>query len=255
MERRGCCTSFVSSTRRRSRPVRSGSRRHCKAIGACPLYLPKADIGDRCSQVCFGPKADIAGLFDHLVSSGRLIGIDPSMCETRSAGLRWRIRETAPWASPCRPASAMRALVRQISIDLYGHAAGTRPSSTAALISSCGSVTPSEAVRTIRCAIFALVAGVRCDRSIRRTAMSSAVFMILTNSGLKLAGEIFVITGFLKRACRLAAQCDRDASVTREGVSNIAGPVYPSGSPMADAKTRSGSKRRLRAWSRAALSP
>jgi hypothetical protein len=30
-------------------------RRHCKAIGACPLYLPKADIGDRCSHVCFGP--------------------------------------------------------------------------------------------------------------------------------------------------------------------------------------------------------
>ena len=157
MERRGCCTSFVSSTRRRSRPVRSGSRRHCKAIGACPLYLPKADIGDRCSQVCFGPKADIAGLFDHLVSSGRLIGIDPSMCETRSAGLRWRRRETGPLDAARR---APCVLVRQISIDLYGHAAGTRPSSTAALISACGSVTPSEAVRTIRCAIFALVAGV-----------------------------------------------------------------------------------------------
>jgi len=40
-----------------------------------------------------------------------------------------------------------------------------------------------------------------------------------------------------------------------ECVSNVAGPVQPSGSGIADVKTRSGSRRRLRARSRAALSP
>jgi hypothetical protein len=34
---------------------------------------------------------------------------------------------------------------------------------TATLISAFKSATPSEAVRRVRCAIFALVAGVRCD--------------------------------------------------------------------------------------------
>jgi len=40
-----------------------------------------------------------------------------------------------------------------------------------------------------------------------------------------------------------------------ECVSNVTGPVYPSGSGMADAKTPSGSNRRLRTRSRAALPP
>lgn len=56
-----------------------------------------------------------------------------------------------------------RSVQRDVS---RGHAAGTHPSSTAALINTYKSVTPSEAVRTIRCAIFAFVAGVRFDRSI-----------------------------------------------------------------------------------------
>ena len=55
---------------------------------------------------------------------------------------------------------------RRIANCIHGHAAGTRPSSTAALTSACKSVTPSEAVLTIRCAIFALVADVRCEPSI-----------------------------------------------------------------------------------------
>ena len=68
------------------------------------------------------------------------------------------------------------------------HSAGTRPSSTAALVNACKSVTPSEAVLTIRCAIFALVAGVRCDWSMRSTAVFSANLMRISSSGLNFAG-------------------------------------------------------------------
>ena len=71
---------------------------------------------------------------------------------------------------------------------IANHSAGTLPSSTAALVNECKSVTPSEAALTIRCAIFALVAGVRCDRSMRSTAVFSADLMSITNSGLNFAG-------------------------------------------------------------------
>jgi hypothetical protein len=54
-----------------------------------------------------------------------------------------------------------------------GHqAAGTLPSSTAACVIACKSVTPSEAVLGILCAIFALVADLWCDLSMRSTAES-----------------------------------------------------------------------------------
>jgi len=75
------------------------------------------------------------------------------------------------------------------------HAAGSRPSSTAALVNARKSVTPSEAVLTIRCAIFALVAGVRCDRSMRSTAVFSADLMRITSSGLNFAGGTQFISG------------------------------------------------------------
>jgi len=71
------------------------------------------------------------------------------------------------------------------------HAAGARPSSTAAFVNACKSVTPSEAVLMIRCAIFDLVAGVRCDRSMRSTAVFSADLMSITSSGLNFAGGGF----------------------------------------------------------------
>ena len=80
----------------------------------------------------------------------------------------------------------------------------TRPSSTAALVSARKSVTPSEAVLTIRCAIFALVAGVRCDRSMRSTAVSNADLMRITISGLNFGSCSFCISG-----CRLPFNCDR----------------------------------------------
>ena len=79
-----------------------------------------------------------------------------------------------------------------------GHSAGTRPSSMAALISACKSVTPSEAVLMIRCAIFALVAGVRCDQSMRSTAVFSADLMIITSSGLNFGGGSLCISGSLR---------------------------------------------------------
>src|ERR1700690_3769400 len=94
---------------------------------------------------------------------------------------------------------------------VYGHAAGTRPSSTAALVKPCKSATPADAVRTTRCAIFALVAGVRCDGATRSTAASSADFMIATNSGLKLAGGTSIIAGS-SLGCRLTGPCDRHES-------------------------------------------
>jgi hypothetical protein len=75
-------------------------------------------------------------------------------------------------------------------VTLRRHAARTRPSSTAALINTSKSVTPSAAVLTIRCAIS--VAGVRCDRSIRSTAVCSAEFMRATNSGMKVVGGTLV---------------------------------------------------------------
>lgn len=64
-------------------------------------------------------------------------------------------------------AAAAQLTAAAVGMDLSHlrrHAARTRPSSTAAVINTCKSVTPSEAVRTIRCAIFAFVAG--CHRSI-----------------------------------------------------------------------------------------
>jgi len=49
----------------------------------------------------------------------------------------------------------------------------------------------------IRCAIFDLVAGVRCDRSMRSTAVFSADRMSITNSGLNFAGGGLCISGSL----------------------------------------------------------
>jgi hypothetical protein len=68
-----------------------------------------------------------------------------------------------------------------------GYSSDTRPSSTAALIKAWGSVTPSEAIATIRWAILAFIAGVGREWSIRLTAMSSADLIVVSNSGLKLA--------------------------------------------------------------------
>ena len=53
--------------------------------------------------------------------------------------------------------------------------AGCFPSSIATAFSCAGSVTPSDAARRIRCAIFALVAGVRLLISIWSTAESRTI--------------------------------------------------------------------------------
>ena len=58
-------------------------------------------------------------------------------------------------------------------------------------------MTPSEAVLMIRCAIFALVAGVRCDRSMRSTAVFSADLISITSSGLNFASSGLGISGSL----------------------------------------------------------
>ena len=90
-----------------------------------------------------------------------------------------------------------------------GHSAGTRPSSTAALINASKSVTPSEAVLMIRCAIFALVASVRCDWSMRSTAVFSADLMSITSSGLNFGVAAYAF----RDPCEgLPIHCDEDAS-------------------------------------------
>src|SRR4029077_14095494 len=73
------------------------------------------------------------------------------------------------------------------AVGRNGYSSDTRPSSTAALIKAWGSVTPSEAIATIRWAILAFIAGVGREWSIRLTAMSSADLIVVSNSGLKLA--------------------------------------------------------------------
>jgi hypothetical protein len=59
------------------------------------------------------------------------------------------------------------------AVGRNGYSSDTRPSSTAALIKAWGSVTPSEAIATIRWAILAFIAGVGREWSIRLTAMSA----------------------------------------------------------------------------------
>jgi hypothetical protein len=86
----------------------------------------------------------------------------------------------------------------------HHYAAGSRPSSAAALFNASKSVMPSETVLTIRCAIFAFVPGVRCEWSMRSTAMFSADLMSITSSGLNFGSCSFCISG-----CRLPFNCDR----------------------------------------------
>jgi hypothetical protein len=59
------------------------------------------------------------------------------------------------------------------------------PSATAAATSWCASVMPSCADLTMRCAILALVAGVREVTGTRSDAVSRAQRMVVTKSGTK----------------------------------------------------------------------
>lgn len=59
---------------------------------------------------------------------------------------------------------------------------------------------PSDADLTMRCAIFALVTGVREVTGTRSAAMSKASRMVVTRLGAKEAGVILGILGFLKVA-------------------------------------------------------
>jgi hypothetical protein len=69
--------------------------------------------------------------------------------------------------------------------------AGCIPSSTATAVNWIGSVTPSDAARRIRSAIFAFVAGVRLATAICSTATSSTDRIVKINSGSKFDGASF----------------------------------------------------------------
>ena len=95
-----------------------------------------------------------------------------------------------------------------------GYSSDTRPSSTAALIKAWGSVTPSEAIATIRWAILAFIAGVGREWSIRLTAMSSADLIVVSNSGLELASVTIGIYSLPREQCGLAVDREAQVSIT-----------------------------------------
>lgn len=109
-------------------------------------------------------------------------------------------RKEAPPACDGTKVSGSQAVGRN------GHFSDTRPSSTAALIKAWGSVTPSEAIATIRWAILAFIAGVGREWSIRLTATSSADLIVVSNSGLKLAGVTVGIYSLPREKCGLAVE-------------------------------------------------
>jgi len=100
------------------------------------------------------------------------------------------------------------------AVGRNGYSSDTRPSSTAALIKAWGSVTPSEAIATIRWAILAFIAGVGREWSIRLTAMSSADLIVVSNSGLKLARVTIGIYSLPREQCGLAVDREAQVSIT-----------------------------------------
>jgi len=75
-------------------------------------------------------------------------------------------------------------------------------------------VTPSEAIATIRWAILAFIAGVGREWSIRLTATSSADLIVVSNSGLKLAGVTIGIYSLPREKRRLAVDREAQVSIT-----------------------------------------
>src|SRR5215216_2127712 len=104
--------------------------------------------------------------------------------------------------------------LRVTAVGRNGYSSDTRPSSTAALIKAWGSVTPSEAIATIRWAILAFIAGVGREWSIRLTATSSADLIVVSNSGLKLAGVTIGIYSLPREKRRLAVDREAQVSIT-----------------------------------------
>jgi hypothetical protein len=77
------------------------------------------------------------------------------------------------------------------------HSAGCIPSATATAVNSTGSLSPSDAARKIRSAIFAFVAGVRLATLMRLTASSRTDRNVKINSGSNSDGETFAGDNFL----------------------------------------------------------
>jgi hypothetical protein len=112
------------------------------------------------------------------------------------------------------PACDGAKISRSQAVGRNGYSSDTRPSSTAALIKAWGSVTPSEAIATIRWAILAFIAGVGREWSIRLTAMSSADLIVVSNSGLKLASVTIGIYSLPREQCGLAVDREAQVSIT-----------------------------------------
>jgi hypothetical protein len=75
-------------------------------------------------------------------------------------------------------------------------------------------VTPSEAIATIRWAILAFIAGVGREWWIRLTATSSADLIVVSNSGLKLAGVTIGIYSLHREKRGLAVDRGAQVSIT-----------------------------------------
>ena len=75
-------------------------------------------------------------------------------------------------------------------------------------------MTPSEAIATIRWAILAFIAGVGREWSIRLTATSSADLIVVSNSGLKLAGVPIGIYSLRREKRQLAVDREAQVSIT-----------------------------------------
>ena len=73
-------------------------------------------------------------------------------------------------------------------------------------------MTPSEAIATIRWAILDFIAGVGREWSIRLTATPIADLIVVSNSGLKLAGVTIGVYSLPREKRRLAV--DREAQVS-----------------------------------------
>ena len=92
-----------------------------------------------------------------------------------------------PGDARLRPAKGLwRAPDGQIRTPVALIAAPTATARMKLTLAVAESVTPSDAARRIRCAIFALVAGVRWPISIWSTAASSADRIVETSSGSNL---------------------------------------------------------------------
>ena len=75
-------------------------------------------------------------------------------------------------------------------------------------------MTPSEAIATIRWAILAFIAGVGREWWIRLTATSSADLIVVSNSGLKLAGITIGIYSLHREKRGLAVDREAQVSIT-----------------------------------------